>query len=485
MASKLYQKISLLYNSDNIRNSFWGIASFTLQTFFISLFFIVLARNYSKDEFASFLVANSIYQFMAAISNLGLGQWFTREIVGSKDTARIIHKFLRLQLLSGALFYFLNLFLAFAFYGNREIRMLAILLGTNIIFDNLIYAIKCLNTAQYNQNLSFKILIADSILKFLVVSLIFIFPLSIITLSVSLIIVRFLTLNFFLQFGTSRQINLKALWRYKLGYPEVKSIVIENWSFLVLGSISVIYWRIGSIIVSKTMAMIQIANYEISFRIFSVAQIFPLVISLSLYPSFVKLYNEDRKVEFRAFYERIFMLFFVYGVFVFTFIYSFSEQLIPFLFGSIYREAGLYTKEMFLTVLVFPTSIFQAVLLTSMRLEKMDMKINIISLAVYILLSMIGLIFYKSLTTINLAIFVSFLVFHICQDAILIKRGVLKSRNMIWFYLFSILIILTYVVISSIYTGIYFFFYFWSLALVCFILFRWKKGRRSFLHNTE
>ncbi|MEI2749880.1 MAG: hypothetical protein V9E88_14110 [Ferruginibacter sp.] len=62
-----------------------------------------------------------------------------------------------------------------------------------------------------------------------------------------------ITLNLFIRFGSSNEISLKKILQVKVPFSEVKKIVGANWSFIIIGSISVIYWRIGNILVSKVL----------------------------------------------------------------------------------------------------------------------------------------------------------------------------------------------------------------------------------------
>ena len=79
------KKMSSLHRSNLMRNSFWGLAANVSQSLLMSLFYVVLARKYTTSDFSSFLIANSMYQFLATISNLGLGQWFTRDRGGRRS----------------------------------------------------------------------------------------------------------------------------------------------------------------------------------------------------------------------------------------------------------------------------------------------------------------------------------------------------------------------------------------------------------------
>jgi O-antigen/teichoic acid export membrane protein len=467
-----------------VRNSFWGLAANVSQSLLMSLFYVILARKYATADFSSFLIANSLYQFLVAISNLGLGQWFTREIVGAANSAGaantvgaansvgaangegIVGKFLQLQLYSGVGFYLANCLLALLLYDNHEIRVLTVLMGINIVFDNLIYVVKCLNIARSAQNITFKIIIVDSGLKFLGILLLLFFPFSIVVLSAGLIGIRFLTLNLFLRYGSKGTLDWRVLVNYRISLNEVTRIVRTNWPFLVIGSVSIVYWRIGNIIISKMLSLFDVAVYEISFRVFSVFQILPVIVSASVFPHLVALYNSGDTIQFNAAYKRYFSLFLFYGLFVYTFMFSFSGGIIPFLFGPSYATAAVYTREMFLTMLLFPTGVLQATVLISMKLERVDMAINIISLIASVALICTGLSFIRSLTVVNYSIFISFLLFHICQDYILVKRKILAMRNVINFYFFTTALVVGYVLLAPRFRPISFFAGAWGLAAI-------------------
>jgi O-antigen/teichoic acid export membrane protein len=464
-------KLLSLFKSRLIKNSFWGIAANGLQSVLLSLFFVIVARKYTTGEFAFFLIANTIYQFLAAFSTLGLGQWFTRELVDVDDKQQLVSRFVKIQLYSGCFFYVCNVGVAFLLYKDPLLQSLIVLLGVNIIFDNIIYAIKSLNIAEFNQNKTFIILIIDSVLKFAIGCLLFIFPLSIMTLSVLLIIVRFITLNFFLSVGSSKTISLRSLWKFPLAWSEVKKIVFANWPFIIIGSVSIAYWRISNIIISKTLPLADVAHFEISFRVFALAQILPLIVSMSVFPALVQQFKTSIIQDFRNYYNKVFNYYLLFGLFTYTFIFSFADTLIPWAFGSAYNATGIYTKQMFLTILIFPTALLQANVLVAMNKERADMWFNVTSLILNIIFCFTGFLFVKSLTTVNLAIFFSFLVFHVCQDVLLIRKGIITIGHVLKFYLLTGLLVGTYVLLSYKLPSLVLFTGYWLLMALAFVRF--------------
>lgn len=472
------QKSKLLQNT-LFKNSSWGIISQLSQTVFLSLFFVILARKYPTGVFAKYIVANALYQLVAAFSTLGLGQWFVREFIVSTDKDALISKFLKMQIYFGVGFYLVNVLLAFLLYDEQFTRNLIILLGVNVIFDNLINAIKALNVANFEQKKTFIILTIDSVLKFLAGCLLFIHPFSIITLSIILIAIRFLTLNLFLNFGSSNSVNVKKLAKYKVTFSDVKALVLLNWAFVIIGGVSIINWRMSNIIISKVLTAFDVANYEISFKMFSIAQILPVVVSTSVFPLLVKHYAKADKTDFLAFYKKVHVFYLLFGLLAYTFIYSFSSLLIPIAFGKTYLSNAEYTKQMFLTILVFPTALLQANVLITIKMEKQDMLLNIIALIVNLAMCLCGIFYFKSLSIVNYSIFTSFLVFHILQDIILTRKKISSIISVLKFYLVTAAFIGSYIYLSRYVNPYCIFVCAWILIGTYFVLN--KMGRFSLL----
>jgi O-antigen/teichoic acid export membrane protein len=473
--------ISTLFNNTLFKNSSWGIISQVSQTIFLSLFFVILARKYPTGIFAKYIIANAIYQLVTAFSTMGLSQWFIREFIHTTDKETLISKFIKMQTYFGLAFYIINIALAFIIYDEQFTRILIILLGFNVVFDNLINAIKCLNIANFEQKKTFIILTIESVLKFIAGCLLFLYPFSIITLSVILIGIRFLTLNLFLSFGSSNSVNLKTLWKCKVTFEDMKSIVILNWAFVIIGGVSIINWRMSNIIISKVLTAFDVANYEISFKIFSIAQILPVVISTSVFPLLVKHYANNIS-DFMRFYKKVHIYYFLFGLLAYTFIYSFAGKLIPIAFGTTYLNNADYTKQMFLTILVFPTALLQANVLITMKLERQDMLFNIIALVINLTMCLFGILYIKSLSIVNYSIFVSFLVFHIFQDVLLVRKKIVSIKSVFKFYIVTAAFIYSYITLSKIINPYLIFSITWLLTLS--IVFFGKKIRMYFQNHS-
>jgi O-antigen/teichoic acid export membrane protein len=461
MSRGLFKKES--GNSSVVRNSFWGIASNILQNLFISLFFVIITRQYLPVEIADFFVANSLYQLMAAFSAMGMGQWFIREYINGNNTVELTNRFLKIQVIFGIVFYLIAIVIVFVLYKNATIRILSVVFGINILFDNVIYGIKNLNIAEFKQQKTFLILIIDAFLRLLIGCVLFVYPISIVTLCIILVVIRFITLNLFLRMGTSKSLSIKLLLAYKVSWSDVKNLVKDNWAFVVIGSVSVVFWRIASIIISKMLKEVDIANYEISFRIFALAQIIPLITSASVYPMLIKKYENGGLAELKKVYRLLFVFYGLFGLLSYTFILSFSGQLIPFVFGPQYMNNPVFTQQMFLTMLLFPSVLLQANVIVALKHERMDMIFNIIVLLINTAGCIGGIYYFHSLSAVNYSIFFAFIIFHLMQDIFLIKQRVSSFKQVLLVYAGFAVLIFGYQYLNSMVNPFILFALFWMI----------------------
>lgn len=468
--------VLILLKGKLIGNSLWAIVSSLFQNIIYSLFFIVIARSYNTTEFSSYIIANTLYGLVMSFSSLGLSQWFIREIKQTSFRSELIIRFFKIQVIAGVFFYLINIVLCFFLYESELVRNLSLLLGINILFDNIIYVFKTINISQYHQKRSFVLTSIEAILKLLFAFIIVYININLIFVVFLLIILRFSTLFLFFHYGLNETIDFKNIITEKLNLREIGHVFYKNIYFVIIGSISVIYWSAGSLMVSKLLHFDHVADYEISFKLFSMAEIIPVMVSASVFPILVDKGKEDPAERNRLF-RKIFIAYAVYGLFVFTFIYSYAGLLIPAVFGDKYIYTASFCIEMFLTIVIFPTALLQANLLVSMHMEKIDMWLNLLSLFLNISIALIGLYFVKNLSVINYAIFLSFLCFHVSQDIILIRAGVTKLSSSIKFYSILSLMLFLFYFISTLISSHFFFFIFWLVLAMAFLA--------SFRHSTK
>jgi len=473
----MQKKIAGLFNSAKgsslVKNGFWGIAGSIGRSIFLSLFYIIVGRIYAVDEFSKYLIASTLYQAIVVFSSMGLGHWFIREVITVTDKSLFIKQFLKMQIILGLLFFLLSISLAFVLYDEVDIRILSVIFSFNIIFDNIINCIKNVNVAEYAQKRTSKIIVLESFLSFSLAISLYIYPFSIYLLVSFLVLIRFATLNIFLKTGL-KDIDIKSFLTVPVSFEYFKSIIKRNWPFIIIGSASMIYWRSATIIVSKTLPLENVAFYENSFKLFSLAQLIPVMFGVTIFPKFVEYFRANKIQELKALYKKVFWLYVVYSMLGFTFIYSFASTLIPFIFGEKYLGTAHFTVEMFATFLLFPTAFLQAQLLVALNKEKLDMWFNVWSVLLNTTLCFVGIYYFKSLTVVNVSIFISFFIFHLLQDRILIKSKISSLADLFWYIGLSVGLITAFVALHNIVHEIIAFLLFWAF-IVSITTVIWKR----------
>jgi O-antigen/teichoic acid export membrane protein len=398
---------------------------------------------------------------------MGLGQWFIRTLMKNDQIENnlTIAKFFKMQLILGIIFYLVNVILSALLYRNLTIITLSAILGINIIFDNLIYVIKHINIKNFEQKKTFAINISDAILKFSLAIVILVIKIPLLPMVFSVIFIRFISLNMFIKYGTSDNINFKKIINQEISYLEIKNIVIKNYSFVIIGSISVLFWSLGGIIVSVFYTLNDVSNYEIAFKLFSMAEIIPVIVSSSIFPMLIKLDKENyyKKIQL---YKNAFMMYSIYGLLSYTFMLSYSKDIIPFAFGINFGDSVKMCEDMFLTMVLFPSGLLQANKLISMNHEKLDMKLNTISLTINLVLSMLGTILLGKIFVINYSIFIAFLVFHVLQNIYLVRFNVLSINEVMKNYAVLISIVISFEYINKVVDSKLLFFYYWIAIII-------------------
>jgi len=463
---------------DNLSvNIIWGLISNLLQNVLFSAFFIVIARKYNSQDFASYILSNTLYGMLLAFSSLGLGQWFIRTYMTIEDQLNLVYTFLKMQVLVGFIFYGFNIVLAYFLYKDPLIRNLSFIIGINIVFDNIIYVVKYVNIARYEQKKTFLILTIEAFIKCMIACLLFISPIPILYLSFILIVLRLLSLHLFLQYGTNVPIKILRIFDTPVSLKVIRAIIEENFFFIIIGSISVIYWKLGNLFISKFLTLKEVAIYEISFKFFSIAEVLPTIASTTVFPLLVTLYADKNRKD-HSYFHRSFWYYAGFGLFAYTFIYCYSDFILPFLFTDKYTIAVKYCNQMFLTILIFPTALLQANLLIALQLEKIDMWLNVTSLLFNVLFSVIALYFFKDLSYVNYAVFFSFLLFHAAQDYFLIKKNIYDFKHCLKFYAVSVATVLFFHLTSLFVNKYVLFVFFWALLLGLLIYLSLFKRRR-------
>jgi O-antigen/teichoic acid export membrane protein len=416
------------------QNSIWGIFSSLFQNIVFSIFFIVLARKLDSSVLSSYIISNTFYGLMLSFSSLGMGQWFVRKMVNDSKNIKHINLFISVQLFSGFIFYILQNIIVFNLYEEKIIHQISFILGFNIILDNILYVTKTVNVINNDQRKTFIITSSEALMKLIFAYFIWLYGTSVIVIVFTLVLLRLISVVFFIQYGLPQDIVIRVRSIiFSFTFSELFKTVHSNKYFIFIGSISVLFWSFGNIVVSKLIGLSYVPHFEISYKLFTMAELVPLVFSASIFPVLTQKYKSDYN-GLVLYFRKIFWIYAAYGFLSFMFILFFSDFFIPRLFGVGYIDTARYSIQLFFTMLLFPTSLLQANLLIAMGYERRDMWYNLFMLLSHIIISLTLLYFFKDLTFLNLSIFLSFLLFHLSQDFFLIKKQILTKYEVLFYY---------------------------------------------------
>lgn len=457
-----------MFKSAILNNSFWAISSSVFQNIVFSVFFIIMARVYNTQVFSSYIIANTLYGLLLSFSSLGMAQWYIRTVKNLNERHSVNQLFFNIQLFAGILFLLLNVLVSFLLYADSVIHVLSVILGLNIVIDNIINVFKTINIATYNQRQTFLILSIEACIKLGIALLVYYMVPNIVVIALLLVLLRVITFGLFYFSGNYRTIFKGITIKSADTYRQVITTIYENRFFLFIGSISVLFWSLGSILVSKFLDPHAVADYEIAYKLFIMAEIIPLMILSSSFPKIVEYANGPTLTNMR-FLKALSYGNILYGLLAYTFVVSFSDVFVPFFFGVKYAQTAQYCNEMFLTMLIFPSVLYQANVLVAIKLEKIDMYLNLLSLFTNLFIAGLGLMLHYSLSAITYSIFISFLVFHLSQEYFLIKKGLSQLGDVVLMYLLIFGGMATYILLMKYVEVAYLFPLIWIFVFISII----------------
>ncbi len=457
-----------MFKSVILKNSFWAISSSIFQNIVFAIFFIIMARVYKTEDFSSYIIANTLYGLLLSFSSLGMAQWYIRAVKNMNEHLSINRLYFNIQLLAGVLFLFLNVLASFLLYTTSVIHVLSFILGINIVIDNLINVFKTINIATFNQRQTFSILTIEACIKLALAILVYYLVPDIVVIAALLVLLRVITFSLFYFSGDYKKTLKGIVVISPETYRQVIKTIYENRFFLFIGSISVLFWSLGSILVSKFLNTQAVADYEIAYKLFIMAEIIPLMILSSAFPKIVEHVNNPTLKSMR-FLKALSYGNLLYGLLAYTFVISFSHLFVPFFFGVQYAPTAQYCDEMFLTMLLFPSVLYQANQLIAIKMEKIDMYLNLMSLFINLFIAVMGLKLHYSLSSITYSIFISFLIFHLSQEYFLIKKGLSKLSDVAIMYLLVFGGMYAYILLMKYVDVVYLFPLIWTTVFILII----------------
>ncbi len=407
-------------------NTIWGVTSNILQNVFLGIFFILLTKSIGLSKFSEYVIGNSLYQIVAAFSTMGLGNYFIREFV-QKETNKnysVLHFFVTEFILSLIGFIFIILLSIILYLDDKFIITVSVVLGINILFDNLIYSIKSIHLAENTQKIIVKITLLESFVKLILGFIYFYLPFDFVLFILILVFARILTLiQAFSSLSSVIKREILISMEYKIlinviKFKKIKYFIFKGRIFFIIGAVNIIFWRINSLLLSKLTSKIDVGLYEIAYKFFSIAQIIPVILLSTIYPIMAKHFSD--KNTYLIISQKIYLQILIFSVYTTLFAYYLCPYFIEYFFGNDFKGSIILTQHMFFALIPFSLSLFQAYMLLSSNNEIIDMWLNIFNIFFNTILGYILIILTGSVGSVS-SITISFCLFYILQ-AFILKR---------------------------------------------------------------
>jgi O-antigen/teichoic acid export membrane protein len=409
-----------------LANNISGLTANILQNIFLSVFFVMLARAIGPEDFSAYVLGNSLYQVVGALSTFGLSNYFIREYAGGNaDNSRLTIQFLCVEMILSVVAYVVLGVLSFSLYaGHVAIIWISLILGVNILFDNVIYCVKAIHIAERTQYRFIRVVLLEAFLKLVLVVFFYLLPFDFWLFLWVLTVYRCLTLVIaWRSVPPHRRMAVPSIrsLRASINFAAIKRILHAGKVFVIIGAVNIIFWRANVLILSKMAEQKTAAFYEVAFKFFAIAQIIPVIVLGTVYPLLSQYYVSDRN-KFLEIAEKSFKQMLLFSTLVTLLAYFLAPLLIPYFLGDAYAETARMTQHMFFTLIPFSLSLVQAYVLVASKNEKTDMWLNLLNLMTNCVLAVV-LIRYTGPTGSITAVTVSFSLFFLLQQYFLYRKG--------------------------------------------------------------
>lgn len=346
----------------------------------------ILTRYLAKNEMGEFFFAASFAGFFAMISELGINSYLTRKIAREPERALdLMSEVLSLRVPLYAVY--LLLLNGFAYLVKYDLFPIIFLTSIYIFFDQLYQCIGSLFLAL--KRVSYNVFAGVST-RILLVGFILI---AVATKgNLKSIVICYILANFFLvliAFALMRQ-KIGKIWL--VWNPEsAKTILKASLPFFVLGILSLIHFKIDSIMIGFFLTYSEVATYEAGYKLLEASRFIIIPIGMIFYPTFSGMAGQKQWREIKRLFKKLLLILGAIGCFVTAVVGLTAGGIIPAVFGPKYDDSILILRILILSVPFLYTGMVGALVAKSILLEKKTIKIMMACVIANILLNSLAI----------------------------------------------------------------------------------------------
>ena len=302
--------------------------------------FIVMlyaAKLLSQEDFGKFSFALALSLIAVILADMGINVLLVREVSRNRNkdfaSSYVVNAFCAKIILSVITFFVVLLVLNVLNYPHdTKLIVYAIWLFTILsTFTELFYSVFR----------AFEMMFYDAFLKvsrmMLLVSLgLFILfkGYGVLAFSYSFVITELIIALIAAYIAARKFVNFKSIVKVNV----MKSLFKKSLPFGLSAVFGMIYFFIGSVILSKIKGDAQVAIYSVAFNLALAVLFIPTVYTNAIYPVLSRYYNET-KSELKILYERSFKYLYMVGLPISIGTYVLADRIIYFFYGKNYEAS--------------------------------------------------------------------------------------------------------------------------------------------------
>lgn len=322
----------LIKYQSEIKNSSWLFFDSIGKNIFNFLSVIFVARHLGPEKYGLLSYAMGFVGMFTSLITLGLdnvsvreiskkNEIETKEILGSSYILKLIGYFLMTLIISLSILFLKT---------NSENSTELIIIITIAYFFHAFFTIDYYFQAKL---LSKKTVISNQ----LGILLGFIFKIVSISLGLQLnfFAIAFVVESFFIaSFLLINYQRNKSIIEWKFNFEIAKILIISSLPIIISGLINSFFRRFDQIMVQNTLGSVNNGYYSVAKKISESIYFIPTAISISIFPTLVKLRNNEKKLNYL--FSQTSALLLVSSIIIIIVVIFASDWIIPIVFGKEY-----------------------------------------------------------------------------------------------------------------------------------------------------
>lgn len=322
--------------SKTSKNTIVLFASQLYNKFIAVLFFPIAARILGVADFGKFTLVLTFISLFYIFSDWGLSILTIRNVARSPDQTReyLIHT-LALRIALAGIFYLFLLGLAFWLAYPTEIKILISIVGISLFTNNILASFNAIFSAYEKMHIPSILGIIFSTIYFTLVILCLLLRLgltALISVTVFTSLLNAILTGWFLR-------EYLVPFRFPLNYNFYREILKQATPFAVLSVLSIIYFKIDTIMLSKLKTMESVGLYNAAYKIVEFLRFIPVSLLGAYFPKMSRQAkhstDELRKTYFKT--TKLLLTFILPVAFICSF---YANYIILFLFGPSFIPAA-------------------------------------------------------------------------------------------------------------------------------------------------